>query len=76
MIGSSVRGSHETGGVGAWFSLPFALIQFKILLVNAIAINIKSSIFTRLVSANGIRDRIVGKRIIRLDFARSPSSSK
>jgi hypothetical protein len=39
-IGSSVWGSHETGGVGAWFSLLFALIQFKILLVNAITITI------------------------------------
>jgi len=39
-IGSSVRGGHETGGAGAWFSLLFALIQFKILLVNAITINI------------------------------------
>ena len=37
-IGSSVRGGHETGGAGAWFSLLFALIQFKILLVNEITI--------------------------------------
>ena len=39
-IGSSVRGGHEIGKAGAWFSLLFALIQFKILLVNAIIINI------------------------------------
>jgi len=39
-IGSSVRGGHETSGAGVWFSLLFALIQFKILLVNAITINI------------------------------------
>jgi hypothetical protein len=39
-IGSSVRGGHETGGAGAWFSFLFALKQFKILLVNAITINI------------------------------------
>jgi hypothetical protein len=39
-IESSIRGGHETGGAGAWFSLLFALIQFKILLVNAITINI------------------------------------
>jgi hypothetical protein len=39
-IGSSVRGGHETGGAGAWFSLLFTLIQFKILLVIAITINI------------------------------------
>jgi hypothetical protein len=39
-IGSFVRGGHETGGAGVWFSLLFALIQFKILLVNAITINI------------------------------------
>ena len=39
-IGFFVRGGHETGGAGAWFSLFFALIQFKILLVNAITINI------------------------------------
>jgi len=39
-IGSSIRGGHETGGVGAWFSLLFALIQFKIPLVNATTINI------------------------------------
>jgi len=39
-IGSSVRGGRETGEAGAWFSLLFALIQFKILLVNVIIINI------------------------------------
>jgi len=39
-IGSSVRGGHEAGKAGAWFSLLFALIQFKILLVNVIIINI------------------------------------
>jgi hypothetical protein len=39
-IRSFVRGGHETGGAGAWFPLIFALIQFKILLVNAITINI------------------------------------
>ena len=39
-VGSSVRGGHETSEVDAWFSLLFALIQFKILLVNAITINI------------------------------------
>jgi hypothetical protein len=39
-IGSSVKGGHETGESGVWFSLLFALIQFKILLVNAITINI------------------------------------
>jgi hypothetical protein len=39
-IGSSVREGHDTGGVGAWFPLLFALIQFKNLLVNAITINI------------------------------------
>jgi hypothetical protein len=39
-IESSVRGGHKTGKAGAWFSLLFALIQFKILLVNAIIINI------------------------------------
>jgi len=39
-IGASVRGGHETGKAGAWFSLLFALLQFKILLVNAITINI------------------------------------
>jgi len=39
-IGFSVRGGHETSRVGAWFSLLFALIQFQILLVNAITINI------------------------------------
>jgi len=39
-IGSSVRGGCETGEAGAWFSLLFALIQFRILLVNAIIINI------------------------------------
>jgi hypothetical protein len=39
-IGSSVRGGSETGEAGAWFSLIFAIIQFKILLVNVIIINI------------------------------------
>jgi hypothetical protein len=39
-IGSSVRGGHETGGSGVWFSFLFALIKFKILLMNAITINI------------------------------------
>jgi hypothetical protein len=39
-IGSSVREGRETGKAGAWFSLLFALLQFKILLVNAIIINI------------------------------------
>jgi hypothetical protein len=39
-IRSSVRGGCETGEAGEWFSLLFALIQFKILLVNAIIINI------------------------------------
>jgi hypothetical protein len=39
-IRSSVRGGRETGEAGALFSLLFALIQFKILLVNVIIINI------------------------------------
>jgi hypothetical protein len=41
MIGSSVGGGHETGEAGAWFSLLFALMQFKyFFLVNAITINV------------------------------------
>ena len=39
-IGSSVRGSHETGRAGAWFSLLFALMEFKVFMVNAITINV------------------------------------
>jgi len=38
-IGSSVRGGRETGKASAWFSLLLVVIQFKILLVNAITIN-------------------------------------
>jgi hypothetical protein len=38
MIGSSIRGGHETSGAGAWFPLPFTLMQFKVFLMNAITI--------------------------------------
>jgi hypothetical protein len=43
-IGSSVRGGHKIGEAGAWLSLLFPLIQFKILLVIAITINIMFNI--------------------------------
>jgi hypothetical protein len=64
-------GGHETDGEGAWFSLLFALRQFKVLLVNAITINTtfnvnKVCVLTRLTSANGIHDRIAGSWIRRL----------
>jgi len=50
------------------------LHNLKFFLVNVITINVmftvnKSSVFTRLVSGNGIRDRIVGRWIIRLASA-------
>jgi hypothetical protein len=64
-------GGHETGREGAWFSLLFALKQFKVLLVNAITINTtfnvnKVCVLTRLTSANGNHDRIAGSWIRRL----------
>jgi len=37
-IGSSIGGGHEINGADVWFSLLFALMQFKVFLVNAITI--------------------------------------
>ena len=37
-IGFFIGGGHETGRAGAWFSLPFTLMQFKAFQMNAITI--------------------------------------
>jgi hypothetical protein len=39
-IGSSIGGGHETGEASVWFSLLIALMQFKVILVNAITTNV------------------------------------
>jgi len=58
-IGTSVKGGRKTGEAGAWFSLLFALINIVFPL----------SVFTRLASANGIRDRNAGRWFTRLASA-------